>query len=184
MIVNITGDAKAMMQYDRYEKLLVVEKGIQLANWPDDVPFVNASEIGSLQTLRRLLKALTLEDETERCRWVHLSEEEWEARKTAYYEAEEEAEPKKRKRKTRARNDTDTSDSEIEEVPAKKNRKKAKGKGQDKENNAPGRVEGTSNGASAKGKGKGKAGGKRTKKKCLSLTRLWGRSIATPSGVT
>ncbi|KAF8577283.1 hypothetical protein K439DRAFT_1622214 [Ramaria rubella] len=44
-LVAITGDVKAAMHYDTYEKLIVVEKGVELLNWPDDVPFANPSEI-------------------------------------------------------------------------------------------------------------------------------------------
>ncbi|KAF8576040.1 hypothetical protein K439DRAFT_1623142 [Ramaria rubella] len=86
-LIDITNDAKAMMQFDRYKKLLVVEQGIELVNWPEDVPFVNASEIGSAHTLERLLTALTLDDSDKWCHWVNLSKEEWEKRKTAYYDA-------------------------------------------------------------------------------------------------
>ncbi|KAF8585661.1 hypothetical protein K439DRAFT_1615793 [Ramaria rubella] len=48
-LVSTTGDAKATMQFDQYEKLIIVDKGVALFNWLDDIPFVNASEIGSIQ---------------------------------------------------------------------------------------------------------------------------------------
>jgi len=87
-IVNITVDMKVAMQYDRYEKLIVVDKGVELVNWPDNLPFVNASEIGSLHSLHLLLIALTHEDIDKCCLWVQLSEEEWALHKTAYYNAQ------------------------------------------------------------------------------------------------
>ena len=92
-IVNITVDMKVAMQYDRYEKLIVVDKGVELVNWPDNLPFVNASEIGSLHSLHLLLIALTHEDIDKHCLWVQLSEEEWALRKMAYYNAEAEHPP-------------------------------------------------------------------------------------------
>jgi len=32
------------MQYGKYEKLIVVEKGVELINWPNVLPFVDASD--------------------------------------------------------------------------------------------------------------------------------------------
>src|SRR5882672_2855928 len=92
-IVNITVDVKAAMQYDNYEKLIVVDKGVELVNWPNNLPFVNASEIGLLHSLHLLLIALTHEDINKCCQWVQLSEEEWALCKTAYYNAEAEHPP-------------------------------------------------------------------------------------------
>jgi hypothetical protein len=89
------------MHFDRYDKLIVAERGVELINWPAGVPFVNASEIGSLHTLRVLRAALTLNND-QRCRWEVLSEEEWEKRKAAQQVAEAEAAPPKRKRKATA----------------------------------------------------------------------------------
>ena len=86
-IVAVTGDPKATMQFDRYEKLIVVAKGVELVNWPATVPFVNASEIGSIHTLRHLHSTLTHNNVDQRCHWVTLSEEEWNRRKTLYYDA-------------------------------------------------------------------------------------------------
>jgi hypothetical protein len=71
------GDPKATMQYDRYEKLIVVDKGVELINWPDEVPFINASDIGSMHTLRKLHDALTMSNIDKQCHWVMLSEDEW-----------------------------------------------------------------------------------------------------------
>ncbi|KAF8586500.1 hypothetical protein K439DRAFT_1659604 [Ramaria rubella] len=117
------------MQYDRYEKLIMAEKGVELINWPDDIPFVNASEIGSMITLRRLLTALTLDNVENQCRWVKLSEEEWDKRREAYYEVEATKGPRKRKRKqVEVEEDSDSSSSsssnaEANPAPAKKSRK-------------------------------------------------------------
>src|SRR5882724_6643842 len=110
-IANITVDMKVAMQYDRYEKLIVVDKGVELVNWPDNLPFVNASKIGSLHSLRLLLIALTHEDIDKRCRWVRLSEEEWALRKTAYYNAEAEHPPHTRKSTTHVQDEANESDS-------------------------------------------------------------------------
>ena len=76
------------MQYDKYEKLIVVERGVELVNWPTDIPFVNASEITTIHTLCRLMTALTLDDSEKHCRWINLSEEEWEKRQLTYYKNE------------------------------------------------------------------------------------------------
>ncbi|KAF8479863.1 hypothetical protein JB92DRAFT_2837753 [Gautieria morchelliformis] len=38
-LVAITGDPKAVMHYERYEKIMVVDKGVELINWPDGVRF-------------------------------------------------------------------------------------------------------------------------------------------------
>jgi hypothetical protein len=160
--VAITGDATINMQYDRYEKLIVVERGVELINWPDDVPFVNASDIGSWHTLRRLQTALTLDDFDTRCRWVTLSEEDWAKRKEAFFAALANAEPVKRKRKTKARaaeESNDESADEEEERPTKQaKRKKTSGK----ENDAPGGTEKGHKGG--KGKGKSRAEGPRKAK--------------------
>ena len=96
-IVAVTGDPKATMQFDRYEKLIVVAKGVELVNWPATVPFVNASEISSIHTLQHLHSTLTHNNVDQRCHWVTLSEEEWNRCKTLYYDAE--AIPQKRKQK-------------------------------------------------------------------------------------
>ncbi|KAF8587421.1 hypothetical protein K439DRAFT_1614350 [Ramaria rubella] len=106
----ITNDAKAMMQFDRYEKLIVVDRRVKLENWPKGIPFVNASEIGSFHDLERLLRALTLDDYEDRCRWVTLSEEEWQQCQKAYYDAHLAAKLKRRKCKGRAAAESDSND--------------------------------------------------------------------------
>ncbi|KAF8574626.1 hypothetical protein K439DRAFT_1624170 [Ramaria rubella] len=82
-LVAITGDAKAVMHYDKYEKLIVVEKG-------------------SLQGLHDLLTALKHDDADKQCHWVTLAKEDWEKQIAAYEEAQAVAEPWKRKRKAHA----------------------------------------------------------------------------------
>jgi len=62
LIASITGDMKVAMQYDCYERWIVVDKGVELVNWPNNIPFVNASEIGSLHSIHLILIALTHED--------------------------------------------------------------------------------------------------------------------------
>ena len=101
------------MQYDRYEKLIVVDKGVELINWPETVPFVTASSIGSLQTLHQLLDALTHPEEEKRCRWVNLSQEAWAARKEAWKAAMLQAEPRKRKRKVMEPEESGSSSEEF-----------------------------------------------------------------------
>ncbi|KAF8584765.1 hypothetical protein K439DRAFT_1616489 [Ramaria rubella] len=166
-LIDITNDAKAMMQFDRT---------CELAN---DVPFINASEIGSAHTLKRLLTALTHDDVEKWCHWVNLSTEEWEKRKIAYYDAQALLAPKMRKRKactsweseSEARSsESENSDAEVEERPKKKSRK---AKGTSKENNAMagGKQRAASSGVhkgavrtpAEKGKGTGKGRAKKNK---------------------
>jgi hypothetical protein len=124
----------ATMQYDRYEKLIVVEKGIQLINWPEDVPFINASDIGSMHSLRKLHDALTHSDVEQRCRWVMLSEEEWEKRSHVFFEAMAGDPPKKRKRKVRAPesgSDSMETEDDVEVPPKRVQKARASGKEND-----------------------------------------------------
>ncbi|KAF8509745.1 hypothetical protein JB92DRAFT_3144615 [Gautieria morchelliformis] len=111
-LASITGDPKITMQFERYEKIIVVGRGVEIINWPDGVPFVTSSEIGSLHDLHRLQTALTLDDADKRCRWATSSETDWENRKAAYYEAADKAPPKKRKRQVRAESEEDLSSDE------------------------------------------------------------------------
>jgi hypothetical protein len=148
------------MQYDKYEKLIVVERGVELVNWPDDIPFVNASDMTTLHCLRRLLTALTLDDVTKHCRWVCLSSEEWERRQTEYYDHE--VAPKKHKQRYKAQNDNNSSGSDEDEDesheearPAKKKQAIHKDKVVGKENIGA---------AAPVGKGKRKGNGNGTKK--------------------
>ncbi|KAF8583373.1 hypothetical protein K439DRAFT_70058 [Ramaria rubella] len=138
-LVAITGDAKAQMQFDLYEKLIVVEKGIELINCPDDVPFINTSAISSMPILWQLHSALTLDDVDAHCHWVTLTEEEWKIRRTAYHEAHAQDQPMKRKRKVPADEDSESSSSssskaKVSERQPKKPARKATESG--KENQA------------------------------------------------
>jgi len=89
----ILGDPKVAMQFDRYEKLIVIARGVELVNWPDSVPFLNVSEIGSIHSLHHLHNALTHDNLDEHCHQVTLSEEDWEMCKKAYNDAEDEVMP-------------------------------------------------------------------------------------------
>lgn len=39
------------MQYRKYEKLIVVENGVELINWPGSVPFIGISDLVSFHHL-------------------------------------------------------------------------------------------------------------------------------------
>ena len=110
--VTITNDPKIQMQYDRYEKLIVVERGVELIYWLKDIPFVTCSNIGSIHTLDHLLAALHDNDNDKRCHWVRLSEETWEARKATWYAGMAKAIPSKRKQKTIPVESDSASDSD------------------------------------------------------------------------
>ncbi|KAF8588770.1 hypothetical protein K439DRAFT_1533580 [Ramaria rubella] len=157
--VSITGDAKATMQYYRYEKLIVAEKGVELINWPDEIPFINALEIGSMITPWRLFTALTLDNVENQCHWVKLSEEDWDKRCEASYEVEATKGPRKRKRKqVEVEEGSDSSSSSDAEgsnpAPAKKSHKTTGKAGKE---NVPTGVNGKKKEAT---KGKGKAADK------------------------
>ena len=144
------------MHYDKYEKILVVERGVELINWPDDIPFVNASKITTIHTLQRLMTALTLEDIERRCHWVKLSEEEWKKRKEVYFENETTS--KKHQHKTKkVSDDSDDEEGKSDEEqrrPTKKKRVTNTTMPTGKENTI---TEGAGAGAGTeKGKGKGK----------------------------
>jgi hypothetical protein len=177
LIVAITGDTKATMQYDRYEKLIIIERGVDLINWPSGVPFVTASDIGSFHTLRHLLTALILDDADKRCKWVTLSQEDWDKRQAAYYQAESKAAPKTRKQKdcmqtepsVDASQSNDGSEVDSAEVvqPKKRQRGKKNDKQQDKEN-----VSTTTSGKITKSKGKDGQAGAGSKDKAASRRAL------------
>ncbi|KAF8580521.1 hypothetical protein K439DRAFT_1619743 [Ramaria rubella] len=172
-LVEMTNDAKATMQFERYEKLIVVDKRMKLVNWPEGIPFVNALDISSLHDLERLLKALTLEDYEDRCCWVTLSEEEWQQCQKAYYDAHASAEPKRRKRKgCVAQSDTDRdSDSENEEARPKKRSQKAKDTGKENDGDvASAGKQKKAGGGAPKGTGKGKGATKSRSQKGKEAT--------------
>ncbi|KAF8495024.1 hypothetical protein JB92DRAFT_2834855 [Gautieria morchelliformis] len=118
------GDPKAIMHFNCYEKMIVVQHGVKLKNWPPDVPFVNASEIGSLHAPRRLFAALTSDDDEQRCQWVNLSQENWDQQKATWEAGELKAVPCKCKRKATVAEQDSASDEaesdEEEEAPPKK----------------------------------------------------------------
>ncbi|KAF8586156.1 hypothetical protein K439DRAFT_1659817 [Ramaria rubella] len=140
---------------------LVVDKRVKLVNWPEGIPFVNASDIGSLHDLEHLLKALTLEDYEDRCHWVTLSEEEWQQCQKAYYDANALAEPKRRKRKGRAAvqsdSNRDSSDSKNEETQVRPKKRSQKAKETDKENDGDVAAVGKKKAAGGPRKGTGKS---------------------------
>lgn len=142
-----------MMQYDRYEKLIVIEKGVELINWPEDIPFVNASNIGSLHTLPRLIAALTDDDDERRCHWVHLGAEALEAHTNAYYDKEI---PQRRKRRIDLTNDSDSESDETTEN--EKGTNKARPSKQLRTTESSKEVEAV-NGSQGKGKGPGNGKG-------------------------
>ena len=125
---DITGEPRAVMQYGNYERDLVLRYGVVLEGWPKEVPFVNASELGSsLPTLQRLLDAL----EKGTCKFARLSKEDLQERKNKYEEdirngtIEEKNRSKridagttrKRKRPQDDANEGDTSDHEQASAP-------------------------------------------------------------------
>jgi len=73
----------------------MVERGVELMNWPTDVPFINASDIGSFHQLCHLFATLTLKDFNVCCHWVTLSKDDWDNCHAAYYECEAQAQPHK-----------------------------------------------------------------------------------------
>jgi hypothetical protein len=192
------------MQYDRYEKLIVVEMGVELTNWPGDVPFRTVSDIGAFHHLRRLRDALTLADPEERCKWVNLPEEDWNSRKAAYQKKEADTLPKKRKRKKApAVVDSDSqsgsdpwSDDQLEGTGRRKKTKKTTGADEENLPTAPETAFQTTNvGCAAKrkgvaavkeralAKGKGVVAAKRgTFTKGKSVVAAKGRALAKDKG--
>ncbi|KAF8498306.1 hypothetical protein BU17DRAFT_12913, partial [Hysterangium stoloniferum] len=71
------------MKYEQYMRL-VADHGIIIRNWPEEVPFMNPSKIGSLYHLRVLLEALCFPDSNQRCKWDQLSEDEWKTKREEY----------------------------------------------------------------------------------------------------
>jgi hypothetical protein len=111
------------MHFEKYEKLIVVERGVELINWPHDVPFVNASAIGSFSALHKLWAVLGTNDDDKRCRWVQLSEVEWDKRVQASHASDGDVTLSKSKSKrTVADRSSESSDSGVEQVekPCKK----------------------------------------------------------------
>src|SRR5882672_10625821 len=131
----ILGDPKVAMQFDRYEKLIVVARGVELVNWPDSIPFLNASKIGSIHSLHCLHNALTHENQDQHCRWVTLSEEDWEKHKKAHYDAEDRVVPCTCKCKACVADDDESSTSnQLDAEAAWPSKRSAKATGSGKEN--------------------------------------------------
>ncbi|KAF8495820.1 hypothetical protein JB92DRAFT_3126361 [Gautieria morchelliformis] len=149
-LVAITGDPKAVMHYERYEKIMVVDKGVELINWPDGVRFGSVSDIGSFRDLRRLQTALTLEDPEQRCRWVTLSKDNWDARRAAFEKAEAKATPKHRKRQAYRTAESGADSSLESNANGDSNKRRRIGEEADKENGSGG----ASTSTSKKGKAK------------------------------
>ncbi|KAF8514272.1 hypothetical protein JB92DRAFT_2830040 [Gautieria morchelliformis] len=173
-LVAITGDPKTNMQYERYEKLIVLEKGVALTKWLHDVPFSGVSDIGSFHHLHRLHTTLTLEDPNEQCKWVTLSGEELETRRAAFEKAEAEVIPKQRKHKTHVATESDTSlslESDSNTASNKENEGDRRSKRRkiaheaDKENDSPSTAVKSKAGKKKGGKGKATSTGAKGQKK-------------------
>ncbi|KAF8527361.1 hypothetical protein JB92DRAFT_3107689 [Gautieria morchelliformis] len=133
-LVAITGGPKALMHSERYEKIMVVDKGVELINWPDGVRFGSVSDIGSFRNLHHLQMALTLEDPEQRCRWVTLSKDNWDARHTTFEKAEAEATPKHRKCQAYGTAESDADSSLESNANGDSNKRRRIGEEADKEN--------------------------------------------------
>ncbi|KAF8515108.1 hypothetical protein BU17DRAFT_93798 [Hysterangium stoloniferum] len=98
-LCEITGQNMSM-QYEQYMRL-VADHGIIIRNWPEEVPFMNPSKIGSLYHVRILLEGLCFPDSNQRCKWDQLSEDEWKTKREEYMRAlgEKDEEPAKKKKK-------------------------------------------------------------------------------------
>lgn len=71
-VVEITGNANAIMQYVKYEEAIVQRYGIEIQGWTHD-KFANPSEFSSsLPPLQKLLDAINAGD----CKFVKLTTEE------------------------------------------------------------------------------------------------------------
>ncbi|KAF8462509.1 hypothetical protein JB92DRAFT_3136713 [Gautieria morchelliformis] len=89
--------------------------GVELINWPGDIPFRSVSDIGLFHQLRCLQAVLALEDPDQRSKWVKLSNTGWEKRKATYQQEEAKAIPKKCKRKPQVVTDSNSNaDSHLE----------------------------------------------------------------------
>jgi hypothetical protein len=100
MLVEITGNSKAIMQYVRYEEEIVQHYGIELQGWTYE-KIINPSLFSSsLPPLRALMDALTAGT----CKFVKLSASEKKEREAAYMTkiASGEVEVRKRKRRSDA----------------------------------------------------------------------------------
>jgi hypothetical protein len=100
MLVEITGNSKAVMQYERYDEEIVQRYGIELQGWTYE-KIINPSLVSSsLPPLRALMDALM----EGKCKFVKLSASEKKQREAAYMAkiASGEVELRKRKRRSDA----------------------------------------------------------------------------------
>jgi hypothetical protein len=100
MLVEITGNSRAIMQYARYEEDIVQRYGIELQGWTYET-IINPSLVSSsLPPLRALMDALTAGT----CKFVKLSASEKKEREAAYMAkiASGDVEVRKRKRRSDA----------------------------------------------------------------------------------
>lgn len=96
----------------RYEKF-VIQYGVELKEWPEPGGVCNPSKLTSTARLTRVKNAL----DSGECRWVVLSQEEWDARKMA---------AEKGKGKGRA---SSTDDMEIDEDSNEEEEEQGQGQG-------------------------------------------------------
>lgn len=138
MAVTASNNPSAIMSYENMHRDIVRRYGIKLVGWPESVPFVNPSALGSqIPLLETLLDAL----ETDECKFVRLSSRELQAEEAEFMKSVDGGdvvlkERKKRKdagtkRKTqhttrKASSPDEVSDLEEDKRPAKK----AKSKGE------------------------------------------------------
>jgi hypothetical protein len=98
ILVKITGNSNAVMQYINYEEAIIQRYGIELQGWTYE-KFVNPSELStSLPLLRKLLNAIDNGD----CKFVKLTAEETSKRLETYKKRVESGELKIRERKIRS----------------------------------------------------------------------------------
>ncbi|KAF8344691.1 hypothetical protein F5887DRAFT_850888, partial [Amanita rubescens] len=66
----ITGREKVVMNYQNYDKSIVLKYKVKLDGWPVNIKFANPSDISTVDEIRSLRQAL----QTGNCHWVRLSE--------------------------------------------------------------------------------------------------------------
>jgi hypothetical protein len=97
MVVEITGNPKAVMQYVNYEEDIVIRYGVVLEGWTHE-KFVNPSELSSaLPPLQKLVEAL----KAGTCKFVKLSSAERKKREAERKKKLASGELQPRERKTR-----------------------------------------------------------------------------------
>ncbi|KAJ7017831.1 hypothetical protein C8F04DRAFT_1331374 [Mycena alexandri] len=125
---------KVSMRYEDYDRF-VLDHGYELLGWPEDVPFMAPSNLGTVERLRPLYDALV----SGSCRWEPISEERKKELAAAVAKkekkskkersdkgmswAESKAAREKRKRKERDDDDEDDDDDDEREGGHKKRRR-------------------------------------------------------------